>query len=263
MIWQSRPVQPAEMQEKSKALISDGIEGWLDPICARAIDSLLLIQAEHDVNGDLGEIGVYLGKTFAHLVLHRREGEKTFGVDLFEIEYSGGERVDFFEKTSNNIRLLNDKYKIRGLTELYRVSSSDPKIINSLNSYKAKTRLISIDGSHSFNDVVNDLLLCQSLISNDGVLVLDDFCNPVNPEVTFALYEFLANRPEGKDLDIVLVVTPGCSPRHGASRLFLQRKSCKIDYRSFLLNELENFRTGYMLGQVQIAGCMVPVIFPE
>ena len=251
------------MGKTTKALVSDGIEGWLDPICAKAIDSLLLLQLEYEVRGDLGEIGVYLGKTLAHLVCHRREGEKTFGVDPFEIKFRNGTTEDIFEKAKKNISALNNTNSIHGETVLYKGFSTDQEIIQALKAYKSKTRVISIDGSHVFNDVISDLTLCTELISEDGVLIVDDFCNPLNPEVTLALYEFLTNNSTGMSLEIVLAVIPQCSPRHGSSRLFLQKKSSKISYRAPLLKKLQDCLTGCMTGHVPMAGDSIPVIFPE
>ena len=251
------------MKENTKALVSDGIEGWLDPICAKAIDSLLLLQFEYNVRGDLGEIGVYHGKTLAHLVCHRREGEKTFGVDPFVIKYRNGTTEDFFEKAKKNISALNDTNTIHGETVLYKGISTDREIVQALSTYESKARVISIDGSHAFNDVLSDLTLCTDLISDDGILIVDDFCNSLNPEVTFALYEFLTNNSKGKSLKIVLAVSPKCSPRYGSSRIFLQKKSSKISYREPLLKKLQDCLSGCMTAYIPILGDSIPVIFPE
>src|SRR6202011_1300496 len=60
------------------------ISGWLRSLDARIIASILAFQADHDIFGNLCEIGVHHGRLFFMLALARRSDERSLAVDLFE-----------------------------------------------------------------------------------------------------------------------------------------------------------------------------------
>ena len=62
-------------------------EGWLHEITSIFIDSILKTQKLRMIHGDSLEIGVYMGKTLAKLVVDRNDNEKTFGIDTFNVFY--------------------------------------------------------------------------------------------------------------------------------------------------------------------------------
>ena len=54
-------------------------------------------------------------------------------------------------------------------------------------------RWIHIDGEHSGPAVRNDLAIAAALIAPGGIICLDDFFTPAYPQITAAVFEFLAS----------------------------------------------------------------------
>jgi hypothetical protein len=52
------------------------------------------------------------------------------------------------------------------------------------------------DGSHFYDNVYSDLILANKLLTEDGIIILDDFGNPHYPQVQAAAYAYLAAFPE-------------------------------------------------------------------
>jgi hypothetical protein len=158
------------------------IDGWMEVIDAEIISELIGFQNTKGYHGSLVEIGVHHGRSFFMMAIARAEGEKMLAIDTFE----GSNRdVKFFD----NCRMLGLK-----LTddEIYKGESSaiDAKFIV---SRVGQSKFFSIDGGHMFEDVENDLKIARDALTPEGIIVVDDFCNSLWPEVTFAVYDFLKN----------------------------------------------------------------------
>ena len=219
------------------------IEGWLHPICSAAIQSALLVQKSNNIYGNSLEIGVYFGKTLAYLVCDQNEQEITFGIDPFKIQYPnkpGNEAIDFQQKTISNIKSLREKNHIKGKTILIKGFSNEEKVISQLDQYQGTFRVISIDGSHRHVDVISDLLWANRLANENALILVDDFCNSLNPEVTSAVKEFLCNTSEGREWHISFAITPFCSPRQASTRIFLSKTNSKLDYKELITQQLLN-----------------------
>jgi hypothetical protein len=166
------------------------IGGWLFPYSARFIDSLLALQLEADVRGSVGEIGVHHGKLFILLALGRRAGESAFAIDVF-----GDQHLNRDDSGSGDreIFLTNTRRWLGGESEFLNVvqrSSLDvrPEQILERNG---PVRLASIDGGHTEDCVINDLMLVQSVLAPKGVVILDDHFNEFWPEVSSGVARYL------------------------------------------------------------------------
>jgi len=60
------------------------VPGFLTPLDAELISTLLSYQDENNIKGHLCEIGVHHGRLFLMLALVRRAGERALAIDLFE-----------------------------------------------------------------------------------------------------------------------------------------------------------------------------------
>ena len=209
------------------------IEGWLHETTSIFIDSILKAQKIQMIQGDSLEIGVYMGKTLAKFVVDRNENEKTFGIDTFNVIYpQEGISKDILPEAENNIKSLNRYFEIKGETILIRGNSQDQSVISKIKD--RCFRVVSIDGSHALEECLQDLLTYSKYISNNGAMIVDDFCNPMNPEVTIALSNFLQS-DSGKDWGIVCGLTPSCAtPLEASTRILLSRKSFSNMYRQSL-----------------------------
>lgn len=208
------------------------IEGWLHESAKGFIDNILKVQKSQRIKGDSLEIGVYKGKTLARFVIDRNEDEKTFGIDTFKVFYPHTKtEKDILPEAKNNIKSLNQYFAIKGETILIRGSSQDSNVTSRIKD--RHFRIASIDGSHTLKDCLQDLLNYSKYISGNGAMIVDDFCNPVNPEVTVAVGNFLQS-DSGKVWKIVYGITPPCSPLEASTRILLSRKSCSDMYTDSL-----------------------------
>jgi hypothetical protein len=134
---------------------------------------LLSAQACSDIRGGMLEIGVEYG-TSAFLMLDAlRAGEHATFIDLAE--------------TREWLEGINGPYKNQ-VAYTYIVGNTlkiDPSEI------PPSCRWIHIDGGHLYKHVSNDLALAVDSLSDNGVMVLDDFFEIRWPDVTIAVMDFL------------------------------------------------------------------------
>ncbi|QDO99528.1 class I SAM-dependent methyltransferase [Ferrovibrio terrae] len=166
------------------------VGGWLFPYSARFINSLLDLQLESGVRGSVGEIGVHHGKLFILLALGRRPDEAAFAIDVFGDQHlnrddsGAGDREIFL----NNTRrwLGADSARL----DVLQRSSLDVRPEEILER-SGRVRMASIDGGHTEDCVINDLMLVQSVLGPKGVVILDDHFNEFWPEVSSGVARYL------------------------------------------------------------------------
>lgn len=177
------------------------VAGYLATIDATAISELGRFQSANGVKGDLCEIGVHHGRLFFILALLRQVGEKALPVDLF-LDNSGNDnevhrgRDKAFFNNSKRLNIEPDDVLIGNTLEL-KLGDFEQRI--------GKARIISVDAGHLYQEVANDLELAAGIVSDDGVIIADDYFNILWPDVTTATNDFLKNRPEF----VPFLITPG------------------------------------------------------
>lgn len=171
------------------------VDGWLARYSASFIVGISEVQRQAGYTGAVGEIGVHHGKLFILLLLTTSSEEKAFAIDVFEeqhlnIDHSGcGDRAKFFDNvrrwagTSARVDVI-----AKSSLEVY------PKDILSLCG---KARLLSIDGGHTERCTMNDLLLAEATLADQGVLIVDDYFNPEWPGVSTAVSKYLSAPSSG------------------------------------------------------------------
>ena len=130
-------------------------------------------QSSNRIKGDMLEIGVEFG-TSAFLLLDAiGQDEHLTLIDLVRTpEWDAGCRGPYREKTNYTF--------IEGNSH-----SVAPDLL------PTDCRWIHVDGGHLYEHVQKDLELTAGLLSEDGILVLDDFFEIRWPDVTAAFMEFL------------------------------------------------------------------------
>jgi hypothetical protein len=174
------------------------VQGWLGD---KAVDALELACEYHQqlgIRGDAFEIGVYHGRFFLALMAAIEPDEIAVAADIFDdqilnIDRSGTgeetfrifkENVDRFAANAPALRILaGDSMNLR---------TCDVLALSTANGF----RLISVDGGHTAEHVMNDLGLASELILGGGAIFLDDFHSPHWPGVTegYARFMMHANR---------------------------------------------------------------------
>lgn len=166
------------------------IGGWLFPYSAHFISSILDLQLEAGVRGAIGEIGVHHGKLFILLALGCRPGEAAFAIDVFGDQHLNRDRSGAGDREiflGNSRRWLGKDGD--GLAVLQR--SSLHVRPEELLARVGHVRVASIDGGHTEECVINDLMLIQAVLAPKGVVILDDHFNEFWPEVASGVARYL------------------------------------------------------------------------
>ncbi|MEK9971087.1 MAG: class I SAM-dependent methyltransferase [Ferrovibrio sp.] len=166
------------------------IGGWLFPYSAQFIDTLIDLQLEAGVEGAVGEIGVHHGKLFLLLALGRRPGEAAFAIDVFDDQHlntdasGAGDRAVFL---ANARHWLGD-----AATQLDVIQRSSLEVEpDEVLKRNGPVRILSIDGGHTEDCVINDLELARALLASKGVVILDDHFNEFWPGVSSGVGRYL------------------------------------------------------------------------
>jgi len=163
------------------------VKGYLDPVDALMISTILAAQSNANFKGSVAEIGVYFGRSFLLMAGLLRPGEHAFAADLFDIgTRSGGDSVQLASFVASGERL--------GIPiDRNMIFAGNSRTLNAetIVGKAGALRFINIDGGHLLADVESDAGLAKAAIADFGVLCFDDFCNPEWPEVTLGVFNFL------------------------------------------------------------------------
>lgn len=175
----ARLSHPSATLERYKTQGGADIPGYFSPEGAVLFDIFLGLQEHEDIRGNMLEIGVYKGKSVALAVQHLRPEEQFVMID-------GTHYIDEAKAT------LEPYLKGRGV---YHKKMSNLITTESIGLAPRSMRWIHIDGGHTGYEVTSDLEMAEKLLADDGVLAMDDFFFPMYPQVTEAIYGYLANNP--------------------------------------------------------------------
>jgi hypothetical protein len=151
----------------------DNVEGWLPRMSAIIIAHLSVSQVRSGLRGDVCEIGVHHGKLFCLLANSTLSDEVAHAVDVFgdqhkNVDNSGFGDRDIFER---NVA----KYAPLATLDIIQESSLDLGRTSLMNS---RLRMVSIDGGHTSEIVLNDIRIIEQCLVKGGIVVLDDVLNP-------------------------------------------------------------------------------------
>ena len=198
------------------------VDGWLSIADKFLIWSLCNIQNAYEYSGSLGEIGVHHGKLFLLLLLNLQKGEKAFCVDVFDMQDLN---IDKSGKGNEQIFLSNvDKFANRNMVHIIKDSSLNVNCSQIIEKV-GKARLISIDGGHTSEITKNDLNLCEKILTDEGVIVIDDYFNAAWPGVSEGVCSYL--QEYGDRLAPFAI---------GINKVFLCRPDLHSNYREKLKN---------------------------
>lgn len=166
----------------------NAVRGFLTPGSASGLLTLLEIQRRDAIRGPMAEIGTFHGKSLIGFGLAAMPDEPVLGVDLF---VHGGQDFE---------AALRGNWQRSGLPEdrllLHRGSSTDLDATRWSALLGAPARLVHVDGEHTRRACLHDLGLAASCLALGGAIVVDDVLHPWYPDITLAVGDFLAARPE-------------------------------------------------------------------
>ena len=154
------------------------------------------------------EVGVFHGVTARNVcellyTIHKKDF-KYIGLDLF------GESGENLSEAIPNTKFSNpfksfyfkyikkiDPYSIEAVNDLLKKFKDNVHLIkgNSNELLKkidvSKVDYVFLDGGHSYDTVINDLINCKVVVENNGVILCDDYDLSYAPGVKKAIDEFV------------------------------------------------------------------------
>ena len=158
-----------------KKVVNKNFEGYIPDFDIAVMDTLLAYQNRKRISGDLLELGTFKGKTASVLNHHCKSGELHL-VDLY---------FHFSPQEWENLNSIN------GGVNFVLGSTSSDEVVKKLKSIKKEMRFIHCDTSHSYFDTSADLTISKNILSKEGIIAVDDFCNLDYPGVLPSVYSFL------------------------------------------------------------------------
>lgn len=223
-----------------------------------AINLLAQKQLQLGVTGDLMEIGVFHGRTAMLLGLLLNKHEKFIAIDAFstinQIQHED-RQVDLdYYGDGNEIKssfLKNWEQYVQSKNP----NSSHPILIEkdsrdieskSLRSMTQGVRIFSLDGGHSEASTFHDLELAEEVLTEGGILILDDYFLEDCPAVSVGAMRYFLNR---KSKLVPFLIFCG--------RIFFTTQSHVNNYREAVLSGsiMRWVRFGEFLGQPMI--CLI------
>jgi hypothetical protein len=189
-----------------------------------AWDFLLDTQNRFPIRGHFLEIGLLEGKSASLGVMYLAPDEEAILIDINPCD-SGVRRV-------RDVKLDNVTF----LQQPSHVAKRSEHVQRLAGQY----RFIHIDGDHSGYSVTGDLQFAVDVLKEDGIICMDDYFNPIYPQVTAAIYRFLFDHP--MTLRMVLC---------GANKCFLVKASAYRIYenliRKFFLDHAARYDAKFSL----------------
>ncbi|RZF24726.1 class I SAM-dependent methyltransferase [Paraburkholderia sp. UYCP14C] len=196
------------------------VDGWLARCDGEIFALLLESQLENGINGAVVEIGVHHGKSFIPMAISNN-GRLCYAIDIFEnqafnIDVSGRGDKDVFTRNLT-------KFGVDANDVFIDERPSTDVTPDDIKRKVGRVRFFHIDGGHHFEAALNDLRLAEAVVSDDGVIAIDDVFRPEWPEVSMALFSYLANKTQ----DFVPFAI-------GYNKTYLCRRSFATLYRGIL-----------------------------
>jgi hypothetical protein len=164
------------------------IDGYLEPQDSFIIAALLEEQQRKLLEGSIVDIGVYFGRSYFLFRKASAPGTKVVGIDIFDSDATGSseDQYSVFLENGRRLGLPVDEGLI--------ISGDSTRLPASAVLQKGgKARFISIDGGHALSHVKADGQLASECLCDHGIIAFDDTHNPVWPEVTVGLADFIRN----------------------------------------------------------------------
>jgi hypothetical protein len=156
---------------------ADAVPGYFITEAAGAWDAFLDFQETSAIPGHLAEIGVWKGKSASLLALHLGAKDRLALIDL---------------GFPQDVRARLEGFAPKGSLIYVEQRSSRPLPAALASSWPRTVRFFHIDGEHTGEAVINDLRMASDWLSDTGLICLDDFFNPMYPQLTAAVFEYLA-----------------------------------------------------------------------
>jgi hypothetical protein len=172
----------------------DDVRGWFFGVDRYLFVWLLERQEREAVAGDLIEMGAYLGRSAILLGDYLRDGETFTVCDLFDSPApdaaNSGEMDASYRGTLT--RKAFDANYLAFHDALPHVIQAPTSVMSDGRILPKSARFIHIDASHLYEHVIGDIRFAKEALTDDGVVVLDDYRSEHTPGVSAAVWEAVA-----------------------------------------------------------------------
>ncbi|WP_370096784.1 class I SAM-dependent methyltransferase [Streptacidiphilus sp. MAP12-20] len=183
------PEQPAALPATL-----DDVRGWFFGVDRFLFVWLLERQKRSAIAGDLIEMGAYLGRSAILVADYLRDGETFTVCDLFDSpapdEANSGE-MDMSYRDTLTRKAFEANY-LAFHDALPNVIQAPTSVLSDGRIQPKSARFIHIDASHLYEHVIGDIRFAKEALTDDGVVVLDDFRSEHTPGVSAAVWEAVA-----------------------------------------------------------------------
>jgi predicted O-methyltransferase YrrM len=184
-------MQPSFLQRYLRSF--HRIEGWFEFDAALLFMKYNQLVFGHAAPGNVLEIGVHHGLSAIAIAALKGLGKQLTAIDLFDDQQdknlSGSGRGDRRRFEKNMREFYPDSKFIRVIA---RPSGElTPSDLGSGFTF------VHVDGGHSPEEVFHDLKLCYDILTDGGLIALDDYFNPEYPGVGEGAVEFALRHPAG------------------------------------------------------------------
>lgn len=222
------------------------VSGWVNANLFKLIQ--FFDDMEINKAGGVTEIGIHHGRLFILLNQLVEEQYNSYAIDVFDKQllntsHSGTGNLEIFKLALERYCRHSGKN-----TVCIQGDSADPAL-NILNTIpNGSMKFVSVDGAHTTEHTMNDLVLASSLVSNEGVVLLDDILREGWLGVLEGTVAFLNNKPTLMPFAI------------GYNKMFFAKSAYRQFYYDSLLNSEFNQGTQRFFGHdVVILGYMEPL----
>ncbi|MEM8771430.1 MAG: class I SAM-dependent methyltransferase [Pseudomonadota bacterium] len=219
------------------------VYGWLGAVDAEIIHSTMKFQRVEGLNGGVAEIGLHHGKLLIALCLALSDGEKAYGIDIFDAQDLNRDRSG-----AGNRAILESNLKQYGVDLTHVVldgRSSELVTASDIVDAVGAVKFFSVDGGHWRDIVVNDLKLAQNTIADHGVIALDDFHRPDWPDVSAGLIDWKRDAPEILPFAV------------GSNKIYLCRSDYVEKYKTLLLEN--SYLQSFLVKEYEFLGSRIPI----
>ncbi|WP_042440931.1 class I SAM-dependent methyltransferase [Streptacidiphilus albus] len=171
--------------------VLDDIPGWFFAKDRLIFDWFLRRQERTGTDGDLLELGAYLGKSAVVLGEHLRPAERLTVCDLFDSDApdddNGAEMTMSYRST-----LTRDSFEANYLAfhdELPVIVQAPTSVLADGRIPEGSCRFVHVDASHLYEHVALDIKVARRALAPEGVIALDDFRSEHTPGVAAAVWE--------------------------------------------------------------------------
>ncbi len=156
--------------------------GFSSRFSAKIMTGLLRWQAANGVAGNVGEVGVFLGRSMIALALAAADGDRILAVDTYT----------WPEDAEQRFRASAERFGVDART--LNIIAGDSRTMTSQQLLDAgggrPSRLFHIDGDHAADSLRKDLALCAGAMADAGILSIDDMLHPMYPQLTRVVDDF-------------------------------------------------------------------------